>query len=273
MQAAKIAKRRGNPMAIRELYCAARAGNAGPGGTRLAHQGTPPAIRKVTTMAEAVLFDFGGTLDADGRPWCDRFHAGYRAAGGRLGLVGFSEHFSLSDRMLARQPGISGFGMGRMVAAQIELLRSLLPDGGSLDTAQWSWGFLRDTREAVARNRVVLDQLCQQFELGVVANFTGNLRPCLEELGLEDCFAVVFDSAVVGLRKPDFRLFRAAFDALGRPAEACWMVGDNPVSDIEPAARLGCATCWLAPAERPLPAGLAPTRRIAAFTELPAVLD
>jgi len=220
----------------------------------------------------AVLFDFGGTLDADGRPWCDRFHDGYRAAGGRLGLARFSEHFARSDRLLARQPGISGFGFGRMVAAQVELLRELLPDGGRLDAASWSAGFISGTRQVVARNRPVLEGLSGKFELALVSNFTGNLLPCLEELGLKSCFAMIFDSAVVGLRKPDPRLFRAAFAALKQPAECCWMVGDNPFTDIEPAARLGCATCWLAPRERPLPAGVVPTRRIAELSELPGVL-
>jgi FMN phosphatase YigB (HAD superfamily) len=220
----------------------------------------------------AVLFDFGGTLDADGRPWCDRFYDGYRAVGGRLPLVEFREQFVHSDRLLARQPGIGSFGFGRMVAAQVELLRELLPDGPGLDAASWSAGFIRGTQQVVARNRPVLEQLSEKFELGLVSNFTGNLLPCLEELGLRSCFAVVFDSAVVGCRKPDARLFQAAFAALEQPAERCWMVGDNPFTDIEPAARLGCATCWLAPRERPLPAGVVPTRRIAEFSELPAVL-
>ena len=30
---------------------------------------------------ETVLFDFGGTLDADGVAWKERFHALYRAEG------------------------------------------------------------------------------------------------------------------------------------------------------------------------------------------------
>ena len=50
------------------------------------------------------------------------------------------------------------------------------------------------------------------------------------------------------------------------------MVGDNPAADIAAAGQLGCSTCWLAPAERPLPDGLRPSRRIAALTELSAVL-
>jgi FMN phosphatase YigB (HAD superfamily) len=223
-------------------------------------------------MAEALLFDFGGTLDADGRPWCERFHAGYRAVGGRLGFLGFERRFTIADRLLALRPEVAGFGFRRLVEAQVELLLGLLPDGRTLDPADWIGLFVAEARSAAARNRRLLDGLSPRYELAVVSNFTGNLRPCLEELGLEDCFAVVFDSAVIGVRKPDVRLFYAAFDALGRAPEECWMVGDNPFSDIEPARRLGCFTCWLAPAERPLPKGVMPTRRIAALSELPAVL-
>ena len=223
-------------------------------------------------MAEAVLFDFGGTLDADGHPWCERLYAGYRAVGGQVGFPGFEQRFQLAARILARQPGLTGFGFRKLVEAQVEALMEVLPDRNALDTGAWSRGFIANARTAAARNRLVLDELSRRFELGVVSNFSGNLRPCLAELGLEDCFEVVFDSAVVGIRKPDLRLFRAAFDALGRHAEECWMVGDNPVSDIEPAGRLGCATCWLAPAERPLPHGVVPTQRIAALDELPARL-
>jgi FMN phosphatase YigB (HAD superfamily) len=223
-------------------------------------------------MAEAVLFDFGGTLDADGHPWCERFHAGYRALGGRLGLGSFQHQFALADRMLARQPGVSGFGFRRMAEAQVDVLSGLLPDGAELDRDAWAAGFITAACDTAVRNRGVLEQLRRRFELAVVSNFTGNLRPCLEELGLEGCFALVFDSGDIGIHKPDLRLFRAACEGLGRQPEECWMVGDNPFADIEPAARLGCWTCWLAPAERPLPPGLAPTRRIVALGELPAAL-
>jgi FMN phosphatase YigB (HAD superfamily) len=82
----------------------------------------------------------------------------------------------------------------------------------------------------------------------------------------------VLDSGDVGVRKPDHRFFRLAFACVKRPPEECWVVGDNPYADIAPAAALGCATCWLAPADRPLPEGLRPDRRIAAFTELPFAL-
>lgn len=223
-------------------------------------------------MAEAVLFDFGGTLDADGRTWSQRFHEEYRAVGGRLDFAKFADRFALADLLLGERPGIARMGFGRMVEVQIELLRRLIPDADGLDSIGWRGRFVKDSRRTAERNRLLLMGLTRRFELGVVSNFSGNLQSCLDELGLRDCFAVVVDSAVVGVRKPDPRLFQVAFTALRRQPGECWMVGDNPFSDIAPAAGLGCATCWLAPAERPLPAGVVPTRRISTLPELTAVL-
>jgi putative hydrolase of the HAD superfamily len=223
-------------------------------------------------MAGPVLFDFGGTLDADGRPWGERLFEGYQSAGGHVARDPFLACFRVSDRLLAATPEIVGLGLRAMVERQVALLRGLLPDGGGIGAAAWVDRFLAAAHATAERNHPMLIALARTRPLGVVSNFTGNLRPCLEELGLLECFELVLDSAVVGLRKPDERLFAAAFSALDVEPEACWMVGDNPFADIAPAAKLGCSTCWIAPAERPLPAGARPDRRIAALTELPAVL-
>jgi putative hydrolase of the HAD superfamily len=223
-------------------------------------------------MPGPVLFDFGGTLDADGQPWVERFFRGYRAVGGRLAAEAFEERFRISDRLLATTPGIAELGLRAMVERQVGLLRGLLPDGAAVDGAMWAGGFLASSHATAARNQPLLRELAGSRPLGVVSNFTGNLRPCLEELGLLDCFDVVLDSTEIGVRKPDGRLFDVAFRALAVGAEECWMVGDNPVADIAAAGQLGCSTCWLAPAERPLPEGLRPDRRIAALTDLPVVL-
>src|SRR5205823_6995670 len=115
--------------------------------------------------------------------------------------------------------------------------------------------------QVVERNRGLLADLSRRYALGVVSNFFGNLRLCLDELALTALFRVTTDSAQVGLWKPDPRIFLLSAAALGLPPAACWMVGDNPGADIEPAAALGMRTCWLAPSTRPAPAGLAPTRR------------
>ena len=105
-----------------------------------------------------------------------------------------------------------------------------------------------------------------------MANFTGNLQRCLEELGLTTYFDAVADSGVIGCAKPDPRIFQAALNGLGGNSDGCWMVGDNPEADIRPAGELGFHSAWLAPARRQTPATLNPTLRISTFTNLPRAI-
>src|SRR5205807_4516168 len=112
-----------------------------------------------------------------------------------------------------------------------------------------------DALAVVRRNRPILERLARRYRLGIVSNFTGNLQPCLEELGLARLFAAVSDSAVVGCSKPDPRIFLGTLTTLGARPERAWMVGDNVEADIRGAAALGMRTCSLGPPERPLPPG------------------
>jgi putative hydrolase of the HAD superfamily len=219
-----------------------------------------------------VLLDFGGTLDADGVHWSPRFHAAYRAAGGTLEFVTFEPIFKSSEQMLARLPGIAELGFRAAIEAQARLLMELLPDGGRVNPAAVARRVHGDAVAVVERNKPVLERLARRHRLGVVSNFTGNLEPCLDELGLAKLFVVLSDSTVVGWSKPDPRIFRHTLAALGAAAEHAWMVGDNFEADIRAAAALGMRTCWLAPPERAVPAELAPTARIARFVELEQVL-
>jgi len=220
----------------------------------------------------ALLFDFGGTLDADGERWAVRFHREYAAAGGRLALDQFEPIFRQSDRQLEMDPAIGTMGFRAMIDAQADLLLRLLPDGGALDQGRIAAGFHAEALAIVNRNRGVLEALTHRYRLGMVSNFTGNLACCLAELELAAMFAEVSDSAVVGWAKPDPRIFELALDALGARASDAWMIGDNPESDIRAAAALGLRTCWLASPERTPPDGVAPTARIARLTELPEVI-
>jgi putative hydrolase of the HAD superfamily len=219
-----------------------------------------------------VLLDFGGTLDADGVHWSPRFHAAYRAAGGTLAFAAFEPIFKSSEQALARLPGIAGLGFRAAIEAQARLLMELLPDGGRVDPAAVARRLHGDALAVVQRNEPVLERLAQRYRLGVVSNFTGNLKPCLDELGLAKLFAVMSDSTVVGWSKPDPRIFRHTLAALGAKAERAWMVGDNFEADIRAAAAVGMRTCWLAPPGRAAPPELAPTARIGRFVELEQVV-
>ena len=223
-------------------------------------------------MSGAVLLDFGGTLDADGVPWSQRFYNGYLELGGSLDRFEFEERFQRSDRLVEELPDVSGLGFYGLVLEQLTILRSLMPDGDAIDLDAWTSEFVNASTTTVARNRKILEIIRERFTLGVVSNFSGNLGPCLVELELADCFSVMVDSGQLGIRKPDVRLFHCALERLGVPAQSCWMVGDNPFADIEPAGRIGCRTCWIAPPTRQTPTGVSPTRRIASLAELPAAL-
>jgi len=220
-----------------------------------------------------VLFDFGGTLDADGARWSVRFHAAYRAAGGKQSFAAFDRSFRESDRALERLSGIERLGFRAMVDAQTALLLPRLSDGGGLSARAIADQFHSSTCTVVRRNEELLERLHQSYHLGVVSNFTGNLERCLEELGVMRYFSVVADSGRVGITKPDPRLFQHALSWPGLVSTPAWMVGDNFDSDIRPAAALGLSTAWLAPdTEKSRETGI-PTVRLQTLSDLAGVLE
>jgi putative hydrolase of the HAD superfamily len=220
----------------------------------------------------AILFDFGGTLDADGVPSAGQFHRAYRAAGGRRDLEAFAEPFRRSDEDVAAIAHVATLGYQATVDAQVAHLARRLADEPAVDWARVAGDVVAAARATAARNRGVLELLGARARLGVVSNFTGNVDRCLGELGLLDLFGAVADSAVVGHAKPEPAIFRAALAPLGvAPADAL-MVGDNPWADVRAAAALGMRTCWVAPSGRAVPAGVAPTVRVARLPELCAAL-
>ena len=221
-----------------------------------------------------VLFDFGGTLDADGSRWSVRFHSAYRAAGGKQTFAAFDRAFRESDRALERLSGIERLGFRAMVDAQTALLLPRLPDGAGLSKKAIADQFHSSTCAVVRRNEALLARLSRSYYLGVVSNFTGNLELCLHELGVMHYFTVVADSGRVGVTKPDLRLFKHALDWPGLPWPGPgWMVGDNFESDIRPAAALGLSTAWLAPPTEKSPDSSLPTVRLETLSDLTKVLE
>jgi HAD superfamily hydrolase (TIGR01509 family) len=220
----------------------------------------------------AVLFDFGGTLDADGLRWSVRFHAAYARLGGRLDLEAFEPVFRASDRQLEQHPDIRHLGFRAMIEAQASILRSLVPDAPAMDLSAVADQVHGDAVRVAMRNRTLLGALRDRYRLAVVSNFTGNLEVCLGELGLRDLFEVVTDSAVLGSSKPDPRPFTETLALMRIPVGRAWVVGDNVQADIRPAQRLGIQTIWLAPPDRSMPHDCVPSARISSLKDLAAAL-
>ena len=78
----------------------------------------------------------------------------------------------------------------------------------------------------------------------LVSNFYGNVGVVLKEFRLAHLFSDIVESAVVGIRKPDPRIYRLGVERLGLRPEEVVVVGDSIHKDIEPAHEIGCQTVW-----------------------------
>jgi putative hydrolase of the HAD superfamily len=87
--------------------------------------------------------------------------------------------------------------------------------------------------------REVLELLAPRYELAVLSNFDGRLRPILAQLGILDRFNTVVISSEAGADKPDPQIFAcAAARARITPGEAL-LAGDDLDHDVAGARRAG----------------------------------
>ena len=78
--------------------------------------------------------------------------------------------------------------------------------------------------------------------LYIVSNWDLELVEVLEELGWMRYFDGVVVSAVLGVEKPDPRLFEEALEVSGVDKDRAVHVGNDPVADVRGAAEAGIAT-------------------------------
>lgn len=203
---------------------------------------------------ETLLFDFGGTLDADGVAWKERFHALYRADGLDVANDAFAlAYYAADDPLVGSLPPTTNLA-GTVHALTVNLERELsrcraerISESGSDRAQRIASGFMLDSEAAFERNRPVLKTLSERFRLGVVSNFYGNLEAVCEGAGLCPFFKVMVDSHCVGAEKPDPVIFRAALERLGATPEKTVFIGDSLRRDREGARRMGMRFIWVAP--------------------------
>lgn len=221
---------------------------------------------------KAILFDFGGTLDADGVPWMERFHALYRAEGLDLDADTFARRFRRADDSL-----LGGLAQDTGFRATVDILTErldqALPAGGPARSGRIADRFHHDAETHLARNRPALERLAGRYRLGIVSNFYGNLAAVAEETGIAAHFGVVADSTVVGAEKPDPVIFKAALDGLGVAADHCLFVGDSLRRDRAGADGMGMRFVWIEAPGSARGVSDLPRWRIPGVTELPGVLE
>jgi putative hydrolase of the HAD superfamily len=194
---------------------------------------------------EAVLFDAGGVLvEPDWAPVREglgvdlddercRF-AHYRSVQelDRTGFLDWRSH----DRVIAQEMGVPDHLLDSAVDL-IERVYTELP-----------WGPITGAAEGL---RAVQDE---GYRLAIVSNAHGTMAEHLETH--EICSAtggpgvaveIVVDSHLVGIEKPDPRIFAIALDALGLPADRCTYVGDTVYFDVNGARAAGLHPVHLDP--------------------------
>lgn len=202
---------------------------------------------------KGIIFDYGGTIDSRGVHWSEVIWDGYVASGVAVDKPTLRDAYVYAERELARTRHIlphHTFHDLLLIKMRIEL--QWLVDGGFLtsDAVEAYAGPIADycydaARNSIADARPVLDSLYARFPMVLVSNFYGNVEAVLEDFDLRKYFKSIIESAVVGVRKPDPRIFELGVQALGLNPDEVLVVGDSYKKDIVPAESLGCKVAWL----------------------------
>ncbi|MCM1414288.1 MAG: HAD family hydrolase [Bacteroides sp.] len=203
---------------------------------------------------KGIIFDYGGTIDSRGMHWSEVIWDGYEASGAGIDKTTFRDAYVFAERELAKVRHImpeDNFHTLLLKKMQIEL--GWLVDNGHMDPStarrlapEIALYCYERARECVEEARPVLDTLAARgIPMVLVSNFYGNVQAVLADFDLLRYFRSIIESAVVGVRKPDPRIFQLGVDALGLPASQVLVVGDSYKKDIVPAESIGCRVAWI----------------------------
>ena len=195
-------------------------------------------------MIKGYIFDYGGTLDTGGQHWGKVIWHAYERQQVPVSEEQFRESYVHAERTLGKNPIIKpDFTFKRTLEEKIRIELEFL------GLSEYQQAVVSDlyviTCEETARSREVLLQLKQSYPMVLVSNFYGNIGVVLKEMEIDGLFKAVVESAVVGVRKPDPRIFLMGAEALGLQAAELVAVGDNYSKDIVPASNSGFRTVWL----------------------------
>ena len=206
-------------------------------------------------MIKGYIFDYGGTLDTGGCHWGKVLWRAYMRHGVPVTEDRFREAYVYTERALGKGEVIKpGYTFRKTLSIKLSMEMHHLTKNG-----YWKAGedeinrkhadiledIYKDVIEKTAYSRGVLTKIKERCPMVLVSNFYGNINTVLAEFGLDGLFEEVIESAAVGIRKPDPRIFRLGTEALGLDPEDVMVVGDSFTNDIVPAVEAGCRTAWL----------------------------
>lgn len=217
-------------------------------------------------MIQALVFDFGGTLDGNGTHWLERTYQFIHKHHPEIAR----EDFDVADReaikefafvdspdstrnqegtmlpigLVATNPIIAKFTMRETADAISAGIFQRLNLSMQLKDEYVEW-FCNVASEHLSENREWLKGLYGQYKLGVISNNFGNTRGWCDEYNLTPLFDVIIDSTVFGKMKPEPSIFEDALSKLNVAPEEAIYVGDSYTADMVGAKRVGMWTAWM----------------------------
>ncbi|HEY2436067.1 MAG TPA: HAD family phosphatase [Solirubrobacteraceae bacterium] len=198
-------------------------------------------------MIEAVISDFGGVLTS---PLLDSFAAFQNSSGISL------EHLGLAMAAIWKRDGANPLfelETGRMTEA--DFLRTLGDElSRQLHRPVELHGFGERYFEHLHPNERMIEYMRELSDRGYkLAICTNNVREWeplwRAKLPVDEVFVVVVDSAFVGSRKPEPRIYEITLERLGVPASAALFVDDVELN-CQVARELGMEAVWFRSADQ-----------------------
>ncbi len=197
---------------------------------------------KISTL----LFDFGGTLafldfevlatefSRPGRA-LDALKLEHAEYAGRAAI----DHHLMSEKSRDPNAAYEDFFQAWMKAAGIpqQEFADISARFRVLHAEACMWRIVRPGTRGEALERL----RSAGFKLGIVSNADGRVAADAERLGLAKFFDVIIDSQVVGVEKPNPKIFQLALDALEVPPAEAMYAGDIYAIDMLGARAAGIA--------------------------------
>lgn len=205
------------------------------------------------SKVKGIIFDYGGTLDTGGDHWSEVIWDAWQQAGIAADKATFREAYVYAERELARERHIlPAHDFSDMLQIKMKIELQWLASQGHLPpedigpkataTAEICYKAARASVEAAVP---VLESLSARYPIVLVSNFYGNIETVLKDFGVDRYFKAIIESAVLGIRKPDPRIFEHGVKALGILPSETLVIGDSYAKDIVPAESIGCQVIWL----------------------------
>ncbi|MDX2166082.1 MAG: HAD family hydrolase [Deltaproteobacteria bacterium] len=221
------------------------------------------------SQLRAILFDVGNTLHHVDHAWiaqCLGEH-GHATTAREVAAAEYPAKAAMDEMFRARRAGNDATRQAPYLEIVLDTLgvepRLRAAVGAALRAENARHSLWRvqhdDTPEVLAALRA------RGLTLGVVSNADGRVPAALERGGIAAHFAAIIDSHLVGVEKPDPRIFQLALEACGVAPQEALFVGDIYEIDVTGARAAGMEAVLIDPLDL---YGEVDCRRISALREL-----